>query len=84
MTATLDEVSSASEELLCECGKPLVCFLGESCPEHCLTDGDPEVCWAAHEAWRLGEGDPTFGVVVAVRHPPPGSIPPAPKPRWPS
>jgi hypothetical protein len=69
------------DEHFCECGKPLVCFICESCPEHCLTDGDPDACWEAHESWRLGKGDPTFGEVVAARPPPPG-IPPAPKPRW--
>jgi hypothetical protein len=30
----------------------------------CLTDGDPDACWEAHESWMLGKGDPTFGEVV--------------------
>ena len=69
----------------CEvCGAPLVCLVCEMCPEHCLTDGDPDACWEAHEAWRLGKGDPTFGEdpTATVMHPPRGSVQPAPRPRW--
>ena len=68
--------------LLCECGEPLVCFICDACPEHCLIDGGPDACWEAHEAWRLGKGDPTFGEGATVTHAPRGSIQPAPKPRW--
>lgn len=81
----------APDDLTCECegcGAPLVCFICDSCPEHCLTNGDPDACWEAHESWRLGKGDPTFET-VAARATKPGRrvtlngapIPPAPKPR---
>jgi hypothetical protein len=64
-----------------ECGQPLVCFICDTCAEHCLTEGGPDACWKAHEAWRLGKGDPTFGDAM-VTHPGPGVVPPAPKPWW--
>lgn len=68
----------------CEvCGAPLVCFICETCPAHCLTDGDPDACWEAHESWRLGKGDPSFGPGAFVGRPPlMGSVPAAPRPRW--
>lgn len=70
-------------QLLCEdCDTPLVCFICDTCAEHCRTEGGPDACWEAHEAWRLGKGDPTFGEGATVAHPPVGSILPAPKPRW--
>ena len=65
-----------------ECGLPAVCFLCDACPDHCVTDGGPDACWEAHEAWRLGKGDPTFGEAFASRAPKPGTVPAFPKPRW--
>ena len=70
------------DDLRCECGALLVCFICESCAEHCLTEADPEACWQAHEDWRLGKGDPTFGESATVTCPQRGGVLPAPKPRW--
>jgi hypothetical protein len=77
------------EDPTCECGAPLVCFICDSCAEHCLTDGDPDACREAHESWRLGKADPTFGRVrssvggegkpIMLNGEP---ISPAPRPRW--
>jgi hypothetical protein len=70
------------DDLTRECGKPLVCYLCDSCAEHYLTDADPDACWEAHEAWRLGKGDPTFGAGSTVTSPRRGTVPAAPRPRW--
>ncbi len=69
-----------SEGKCLECDAPLVCSLCGSCAEHCVTDGGPDACWAAHESWRRGEGDALFGPDF---RPEPGTVPAAPKPRWP-
>lgn len=42
--------------------------------------GDPDACWAAHEAWRRGEGDPALGPGATVTVPVEG-VQAAPKPR---
>jgi hypothetical protein len=76
-----EPVTDADDCEPCACGKPLVCFICESCAEHCLTEGGPDACWDAQESWRLGKGDPTFGEGATVSRPPPGTQP-APKPRW--
>jgi hypothetical protein len=65
-----------------DCDKPIVCFVCDTCDEHCRTEGGPHACSKAHEAWRLGKGHPTFGEGVTVTHAPRGRVPPAPKPRW--
>jgi hypothetical protein len=39
--------------------------------------------WEAHEAWRLGRGDPSSAAATVTNHRS-GTVPPAPKPRWPS
>jgi hypothetical protein len=64
------------------CSKPWVCHLCAACEDHCLTEGGPEKCWEAHEAWRQGLPDPMFGEVFVSRAPKPGTVPSAPKPRW--
>ncbi|MGH7439325.1 MAG: hypothetical protein ACRENE_26865 [Polyangiaceae bacterium] len=64
------------------CDRPWVCHLCETCAEHCITDGGPDRCWEAHEAWRLGLPDPTFGEAFASRAPAPGTVPAVPRPRW--
>ena len=64
------------------CDRPWVCHLCETCADHCITEGGPDRCWEAHEAWRLGLADPTFGEAFASRAPKPGTVPAAPKPRW--
>jgi len=72
------------DDLVCECegcGAPLVCFICDTCAEHCVTDSDPDACWEAHEQWRRRLGDPTFGPGATVTHPIAG-IEAAPKPRW--
>jgi hypothetical protein len=69
-----------SDDACPECGQPVVCFVCDTCAEHCVTEGGPDACWDAHESWRLGEGDATFGPDF---RPPAGSVPAAPKPRWP-
>jgi hypothetical protein len=71
-----------ADDLTCEnqdYGKLVGCFVCETCAEHCALR-DPEAYWEAHEAWRLGEGDPALAEVTASLRPPRG-IPPAPRPR---
>ena len=68
---------------LCDCGAPIVCLVCDACPAHCLTDADPDRCWLAHESWRLGGPDLTFGPRATTTSPKPGIVPAAPRPRWP-
>jgi hypothetical protein len=80
-------------DLTCEherCASSLVCFVCETCAEHCAL-GDPDACWEAHEAWRLGYPDAAFVTIVAQVARLPGRpiigpdgklVPPAPRPRW--
>jgi hypothetical protein len=79
----MSDANTRPDALLCEheqCGKPLVCFICETCPEHCNTAGDPDACWEAYEARRLGQGDPTLGEDATATQPFPEHVP-APKPR---
>ena len=57
-----------SQDELCEdpdCNRPVECFVCASCAAHCVL-GDPEACWEAHEAWRLGKPDPAFTKVLTT------------------
>ncbi len=70
----MSEANTRPDALLCEhehCGKPLVCFICETCTEHCTTAGDPDACWEAYEERRLNQGS----------EPSPERALPAPKPR---
>ena len=62
------------------CGKPMVCFICDTCPEHCHAEGGPDPCWEAHERWRLGGPDDSLQSITASM--PPVGVRPAPKPRW--
>jgi hypothetical protein len=46
-----------------------------------MTPGGPDACWEVHEAWRLGKDKPSSSSSGRVDR---ATIPPAPKPRWPS
>ena len=75
----MSDANTRPDALLCEheqCGKPLVCFICETCAEHCTTAGDPDACWEAYEERRLGQIGEETGP-----QPSPERALPAPKPR---
>ena len=68
-----------SDDTCYECGKPIVCFVCESC-ESCCVNVDPDECWEIQEEWRLTGVDRALGVSGRI----PVGVEPVPKPRWPT
>jgi hypothetical protein len=74
-------VRRVDEDFKCgDCDALAVCMICDTCAQHCLTDGDPDACWKAHERWRLGGPDDSLQSITASM--PPIGVRAAPKPRW--